>query len=76
MPVLIDFSVDLSQKKKKKLKGLHVKIMKFFDTSHNFHIVNVESTSGISRWLNKAKKTAARDVGIQVTCCIKFEFLY
>ena len=50
--------------------------MKFFDTSHNFHIVNVESTSGISRWLNKAKKTAARDAGIQVTCCIKFEFLY
>ena len=50
--------------------------MKFFDTSHNLHIVNVESTSGISRWLNKAKRIAARDARIQVTCYIKFKLLY
>ena len=73
--MLIDFFVDLSQKKKK-LKGLHIKITKFFDTSHNFHIVNVESTSDISRWLNKAKRIVARDAGIQVTCYIKFKLLY
>ena len=51
--VLIEISVDLS---KKKLKGLHIKIMKIFYTSRNFRIDNVESSSGIFRWLNKAKR--------------------
>ena len=41
---------------KKKLKGLHIKIMKIFYTSRNFRIDNVESSSGIFRWLNKAKR--------------------
>ena len=68
MSKLIEFSVDLSthtkkKKKKKKLKRLHIKITKCFDTSCIFHIDNVESINGISRWLNKGKQIAFCDGG-------------
>ena len=39
------------------------KIMKDFDTSGNSSIEKEEFVDGISRWLNKTKKTAARDPG-------------
>ena len=60
---LIEFSADLSTHKKKRLRRLHIKITKCFDTSYNFHIDNVESINGTSRWLNKGKRTAFCDGG-------------
>ncbi|GMY31965.1 sodium/calcium exchanger NCL-like [Fagus crenata] len=37
------------------------KIMKDFDTSHDNHIDKDEFVTGISRWLNRTKRTASRD---------------
>ena len=39
------------------------KIMKYFDTSGNYSIDKEEFVDGISRWLNKIIKTAARNPG-------------
>ena len=39
------------------------KIMKDFDTSHNNKIDKTEFVDGVSKWLNKIKRGAARNAG-------------
>ena len=48
------------------------RIMKYFDTSGNYSIEKGEFVDGISRWLNKTKKTAARNPGSLTKCFYDF----